>query len=275
MPQLELSFQKVSLPLVCLRKLSKFSGWKREDFEFFYYYDEDEKKRLKEKMLKLIDEILLNPKLNSILKISRQSKLVETSSNLWCQLDIKKEDFFIKKDTPLLNFTLELFPNHFQVTIVFPLFPSIEKLKNILLIKKEKIIESFRKNLLEDVIKYSNHEFILERLKGAFYSIEQYPQYKIRIFEHYAFWNTRKWIPKVEITIDQQIMKNDDWYSLLEHFLDLYHPSMDRENNWGAGLHILKEYPRGNELLENPENLIKDIQKTILSFYEFVQIFVN
>ncbi|MEJ2251192.1 MAG: hypothetical protein P8Y97_16260 [Candidatus Lokiarchaeota archaeon] len=258
-----------------LINLSKFSGWKREDFEFFYYYDEDEKKRLKKKMQKLIKEILLEPSLDSILNISRQSKLVESSSNLWYQLDINQEDFFIKEGTPLLNFTLELFPNSFQVTIVFPLFPSIDKLKQILNAKKNQIINSFKKYLIDEIEKYSDRKFIEERLKGAFYSVEQFPQYKIRIFEHYAFWHTRKWIPKVEITLDKQIMKNNDWYDFLVKFLNIYHPSSERENNWGAGLHILKEYPRGCELLEDPEALIKDIQKTILNLYHFVHAFIE
>ncbi len=254
-----------------LINLSKFSGWKSEDFEFFYDYDENEKTRIKEKMQKLIDEILLEPKLKSILKISRQSKVVEGVNHLWYQLDINQDSFFIDEKTPFLNFTLELYPNSFQITVVFPMFPSIEKLKKVLKEKKDQIILSFGKYLLGEINQYPSHEEISQSLPEKLH----FPQYKIRIFEHYAFWHTRKWIPKVEITLDQAMMKNNDWYNFMESSLNLYHPSEGREKNWGAGLHIYKEYPRGCEILEKPEDFIKDIQKVMLNFYDLVQTFIS
>ena len=258
-----------------LINLSKFSGWKKEDFEFFFFYDEREKVRLKNKMVKFTLEILSKRKISDVLEIISYSRVGKDSVNIWCRLDAKDPKFRLSgQDDQFLNFTLELCPNHFQVSIVFPVFPSIKKLKKVLSEKENEIINQFESIFREEITNNFSHEHLKELIKERTYTI---PNYKIRIFDQ-CFINIgdRHWLPRAEITIDTQTLPSHEWFDFLQRYVSIYYPKdSERDSGWGAGLHILKEYPRGSEILEKPDNLIEDVQNTILNFYKFVQIFIN
>jgi len=260
-----------------LINLSKFSGWKKEDFEFFFYFEEDEKRRLKNKMEKFVSEVLDNQDVSDIIDSYKHGRVSKDSNSIWCELDMKDERFKLSDKEYFLNYTLELVSSHFQVSIVFPLFPSIKKLKKILNEKESDIIYQFETIFGKEINQNHNHSKLMELIKDVDYNANTIPNYKIRVFDHY-FINigNRHWIPKAEITIDNQTLNKHEWFEFLKHYISLYHPKdSERDSHWGAGLHILKQYPRGSEILESPDNLIKDVQDTLLNFYKFVQTFVN
>ena len=260
-----------------LINLSKFNGWKSEDFEYFFTYNAEERLRIKEKLEKFVNEILMDTKIQNLLEKIKVGR--PKGKNIWCRIDSKDPRFSLKKDPKknFVNFTIELYSNHFQVTIVFPFFPSIDKLKKQLNLKSSEIITKFNQILGNTINKQYDHLALQEIVKDSETIVYDIPVYKIRIFDHY-FINIgeHRWIPKGEITIDPQTLKDDMWFSFLEQYLELYHPeSKVRDKNWGAGLHILKEYPRGSKILLNPDNLIKDIRETLLDFYKIAEIFVS
>ncbi len=259
-----------------LINLSKFSGWKKEDFEFFFYYDEEEKRRLKNKMEKFVSEVLNREDVSAFIESYKHGRLRKDSNNIWCELDMKDKRFKLSEKEYFLNYTLELVSSHFQVSVVFPLFPSIIKLKKILSEKEKIIINQFEMVFREEITQNYDHGKLMHHIKNKTYNPNTIPNYKIRIFDHY-FINigNRHWIPRAEITIDTQTLNNHEWFEFLKRYISIYHPDSNRDSHWGAGLHILKEYPRGSKILEKPEDLIKDVQGTLLNFYKFVQTFVN
>lgn len=259
-----------------LINLSKFNGWKSEDFEYFFTFDKDERIRIKEKLDKFVDEILLDPNLEKIMEKIKVGRF--KGNNIWCQLNSKDPCFRLEQNQnyQFVNFTTELYANHFQVSIVFPFFPSIEELKKLLKSRRIEIINKFNKILAVKINNLYNHTTLQEIIKDSETYVHDLSIYKIRIYDHY-FINIgdRRWIPKGEITIDPQTLENDIWFDLLETYLELYHPEKNiRDKKWGAGLHILKEYPRGSKILLNPDELTKDLRETLLDFYKIAEIFV-
>lgn len=76
------------------------------------------------------------------------------------------------------------------------------------------------------------------------------------------------------MVIDKETMKNNEWVDFLEKFVYFYHPDKKEVNwkaNWGVGIHILKEYPRDNEILSHKDELIQDLRKSLKIFYNFAQ----
>lgn len=258
-----------------LINLSKFSGWQKEDFEFFFSFDENEKERLRNKLNKFINEIFEDTKIANIIEKKRLGKLKEKSQNIWYQLDPKDKKFFINEGVPFLNFTIELYSDAFQVSIVFPVFPSIEKLKKSIDLKKSQILRKFEEILGRKINEQQNRKKIEEIVKSNGKLVKNLPNYKIRVFDHYFIMRgNRRWIPKAEMVIDPITFKNHQWFEFLEKLLALYHPNKNRDSNWGAGLHFLKEYPRGCEILLNPDELIKDVRENLMDFYEIAMEFV-
>lgn len=77
------------------------------------------------------------------------------------------------------------------------------------------------------------------------------------------------------MTIDTQNLKEHKWFEFLRKVLLVYHPKgSEQDNSWGARLHILKEYPQGCNLFEEPKKLNEDVQKTLLNFHKFRESFV-
>ena len=150
-------------------------------------------------------------------------------------------------------------------------------MKEQLKLKRTEIITKFLQILGKIIENQYNHITLQEIVKKKEIFIHEIPVYKIRIFDHY-FINIgdRRWIPKGEIAIDPQTLKNNMWFSFLKRYLEVYHPeSKIRDKKWGAGLHILKEYPRGAKILLKPNDLVNDIRETLLNFYKIAEIFVS
>ncbi len=261
-----------------LINLSNFSGWKKEDFEFFFIYDESEKIRMKNKLKKFALEIIAKKEISEVLEIVAYSRVGKESVNIWVRLDSKDPKFKLSNQVDaFINFTLELYANHFQVSFVFPFFPSIKKLKRLLIEKESTIINQFESLFSREIIDSFSHDKLKEMIKYKTRNIMTIPYYKIRIFDHcFVKRGDRYWLPRAEMTIDAQTLYNHEWFEFLKRYITLYHPKdSKRDSGWGAGLHILKQYPRGCEILEKPKELIKDVQSTLLNFYKFGQTFVN
>lgn len=261
-----------------LVSLSSFNGWNDEDFDFFFLYekDKDEIERMKTKMQQFVSEVLNDKKLSDLLEDKGTGTLRYPPTNIWHQLDIRDNRFFINLTDRYLNFTMELFPTAFQVTIVFPVFSSIDKLREVLKIKKYEITTRLKEVLQEKIIKTGSHTYLAEALNNKDIIIDSLPQYKIRLYDHASFKpGNRHWIPKAELTIDPQTLNGNYWYDFLEDLINLYHPPRPpRESYWGAGLHILKEYPRGSGIVSQPKELIEDVRSTLQDFLKIVDILV-
>lgn len=278
-----------------LINLSEFTGWKKKDFDFFMIYDKDEKNRIRYKMKKLADLVFQDKFLLDKIEKTGLGRVKEKNNNIWFRMNPKSQSFLLnpskEKKGLFLNFTMELYQDRFQISIVFPLFPSIKRLKNVIKSNKDKIGIEFKrifdneikKNYNRDKIRQSrtnkkNDSKVNSDLMDYERNIFTLLNYKIRIFDH-CFINqgSRFWIPKAEIVIDEETMKNDVWVDFLEDYINLYHPDKKEANwkpNWGVGVHILKEYPRDNEILSNKDELIQDVQKTLKNFYQFAQSFI-
>ncbi len=94
-------------------------------------------------MEKFISEVLNRGDVSAFIESYKHGRLRKDSNNIWCELDMKDKRFKLSEKEYFLNYTLELVSSHFQVSVVFPLFPSIIKLKKILSEKEKMIINQF------------------------------------------------------------------------------------------------------------------------------------
>ncbi len=257
-----------------LVSLSSFNGWNDEDFEFFHLYERDnvETERIRSKMKIFASEVLDNMNLSRVLVDKGLGKLKYPLQNIWYKIDLKDSKYFIKPNVPYVNFTLELFPDAFQVTIVFPNFSSIKKLRNVLNSKRDGLIHKFKDTLEQDILKLTDRDILSELAESKKTNILKIPTFKIKIYSHLSIIReNRRWIPRNEFTLDLYTIEDAYWFDLLKNFINLYHPAKGRKKHWGAGLHILKQYKRGCELLSQPNELIADIQDTLQKFINFVE----
>ena len=258
-----------------LVSLSSFNGWNEEDFDFFHFYERDnvETERMRKKMKLFASEILQHADLSKQLEDKGLGKLKYPLQNMWYQFDMKDSKFFIKPNVPYVNFTLELFPDALQVTIVFPNFEAIDQLRNVLDSKRDDIIKKFKDVLEEEILNLTNHDILSEAAESKDVDIIKIPSYKIKVYSHLSIIRSnRRWIPRNELTFDSYTIQDAYWLDFLKTNLNLYHPAKDRKAHWGAGVHILKQYKRGCELLTQPKNIIADIQSTLQRFIEFIKI---
>ncbi len=199
-------------------------------------------------------------------------KLKYPLQNIWYLFDMKDSKFYIKPNDPFVNFTLELLPDSLQVTIVFPNFSGIDKLRKVLNSKKDEIIREFN-GLKVDILKLTDRDSLFEAAVSNEVDITKIPTFKIKVFNKLSIIrDNQRWIPRNELTLDYYTMQDAYWFDFLKTNLNLYHPVKDRKAHWGAGLHILKQYKRGCELLIKPEELIMDIQKTLKKFLSFIEV---
>ncbi len=218
-------------------------------------------------------EILQHTDLSKQLVKKGLGKLKYPLQNIWYQLDLKDSKYFIRQNVPYVNFTLEFFPAALQVTIVFPNFEAIDRLRNVLDSKKDNIIKKFKDVLEEDILNLTNHNILFEAAESNEVDVTKIPTFKIKIYSHLSIIReNRRWIPRNELTLDTYTIQDAYWFNFLKANLNLYHPDKDRKAHWGAGLHILKQYKRGCELLTKPKDLIKDIQETLKKFIGFIEV---
>ncbi len=186
---------------------------------------------------------------------------------------MRDSKFFIKPNVPFVNFTLELLPDTFQVTIVIPNFEAINQFSNILNSKKDEIIKGFKDVIEDDIVNLTNHDFLFKAANNKELDVTKIPTFKIKVFNHLSIIrDNQRWIPRNELTLDTYTIQNAYWFDFLKTNLNLYHLVKGRKAHWGAGLHILKQYKRGCELLIKPKDLIKDIQETLKKFISFIEL---
>jgi len=184
---------------------------------------------------------------------------------------MKDPRFFIRPGIPFVNFALELWSESFQVTTVFPYFEAIDRLRNVLDTKKDEILKKFKEILGAEVLHFTNHEFLAKTGKKFL----KLPTFKIKIFNRlFVMRGEEHWIPRNELTLDTYTIEDAYWFNFLKSNLNLYHPKKERKPHWGAGVHILKQYRRGSEILTQPKKLIEDVQRTLRRFIDFIEILV-
>lgn len=157
----------------------------------------------------------------------------------------------------------------------FKNFKNIDQLRDVLNSKKDEIIKKFKDLMEVDILNLTNHEILFKAAENKEEDVTKISNYKIKVFSHLSIIrDNRRWIPRNELTLDTYTLQGAYWFDFLKTNLNLYHPAKDRRAHWGAGVHILKQYKRGCELLTQPKELIVDIQNTLQKFIDFVEILI-
>ncbi|MBU0459660.1 MAG: hypothetical protein KJ771_02525 [Nanoarchaeota archaeon] len=237
--------------------LTNFNGFRQDDFDFFVNYNKYYLPIIKMKMQTLADEIKSNlpVELNEFkdIKVGNIPKKIPAYYSAWVAIRRKSRhnDSFGQ-----CNFTLQISSDEFQINAV---------IRNGGINDKKKPLGVLYKNLQDNTAFLDLINKIKKKSEGFDSELiisERRPKTGNKIMP-----GNERWFPVFSIKLSQISEVSDINY--LVQFLSKI------KNPYFPGIHLRRRINRGESLLKEKNELIKEIIKTLSSFKKFLDIIEN